>query len=331
MAMKRGIELLGKIPGMSPSKSEGLAKELLAEFEKDVRMKGEEAKVARVGTPATASSGSLSGTATPSTAGSSSKSGGQNHRKGGGGGGGGGRRPRKANNEIKHKLGEGSTETRMGTLEMLMLLCMRMLCIHDNEHRREARETQQVYKLANGSAAKEELKEEHEDWRKAIPEKSEEEQFPRHPEGPLRFFSFRRLFEAVRKRVIQVGTGGATAAVWNVEFDRFGEEEKKNLLNAMNLTINMNVIKDGVLRFYKLRDGTEETEENKGQDATMEMWVVKLAPNASGAKLKSAIALLDSCDITDKISMTISQDRAPKGGIMRNLEGALGKYYGNNK
>ena len=58
---------------------------------------------------------------------------------------------------------------------------------------------------------------------------------------------------------------------------------------------------------------------------------MKLASNALDVKLKLAIALLNSRDNTDKTLMIISQNRVPRGVIMRNEEGTLGRYYGNSK
>ena len=88
------------------------------------------------------------------------------------------------------------------------------------------------------------------------------------------------------------------------------------------------MIRAGVLRFYFMREGDEESEEG---DKSKDMWVLRLAPNSSGTKLQSAIAMLDSLDVLDCISLELQQDRAPKGGIQRSLENALEKVMGNRQ
>lgn len=313
-------DIINSVSGASPGGSgrkklnaESAVEELRKEVEQELRQEmGATGK----------SKGSKDGLTTPTastsgSAGSSNGSGGpkKNTDKPKGKGRGKGR----FSQAPKNKVGEGEIKDRLGTVETLLVMCLRMVCSHANEFRRIFRETQVVYKLAGSSPAKEELSEEHQNWKKAIPEKSEENPFPQHAEGPLRFFTFRRMFESVKKHAAQ-------------RINEVTEEdEKKEIQKAVEITTTMHVIRQGVLRFYKIREGEEETEENQGSEKTMQMWMVKYAPNSQGNKLQSAVTLLGSRDLLDAIGMHMEQDRAPKGGLQRGIESALERLLGKNK
>ena len=309
-AVKRGLEaaLAAGLEraGISGSPATKLQRNLLDELSSEDTGTGSAHKTATPTTPRTGSSRSTS-----SSSAHQDKSEGKKAGKGGGKGRGKGRR---GNQGPQHKIGEGSTETRVSTAESLLLMCMRLLCLHENEFRRQNRKTQQVYKLGKNSQAKAELKEEDKDWKAAIPEKTEEDPFPQHGEGPLRFFSFRRLFEAVGKRC-----GNVVSAM--------AADEQAQVKKALETLANMQLIRSGVLRFYLMRKG----DENEEGDKAKEMWVIRLAPNSARTKIDSAVTMLDSLDVLHCISMEVQQDRAPKGGIQRGLESALKKVLGGNR
>lgn len=55
---------------------------------------------------------------------------------------------------------------------------------------------------------------------------------------------------------------------------------------------------------------------------------MRFAPNLHGHKCEQALAFLDSVHVVDQALMgaQIRQDRAPKGGLQRALEGILEDY-----
>ena len=56
-----------------------------------------------------------------------------------------------------------------------------------------------------------------------------------------------------------------------------------------------------------------------------ELWIIRFAQNPTGHSLYSALVTLDQSDTVDKCwRATLRPDRAPKGGLQRQIEGLLG-------
>ena len=63
-------------------------------------------------------------------------------------------------------------------------------------------------------------------------------------------------------------------------------------------------------------------------DKVKELWTLKISQCPNGNKLASAVTKLDSYHMLDAVSLSMSQDYAPKGGLQRAIEGVLGKVLG---
>lgn len=312
-AAKRGIEaVIGKFKGAdwSPGKKDSLLRDLQKEWEEEMVAAKKEVQMSQ-----------MSDDGSPSTAASSGTPGSPNkkQRRGGGGKGGGkGQGGRKYTKAPDKKLGEGDATTRLQTLESVMTLALRMLCTHANEFRRMFRETQQILKFAPESPTPKELEAEHTAWKNDIPEATDDNPFPQNENGPLRFFTFKRMATGIK-------THGAARIAG------LGTEEGKQVLAAAETLENLSVIRTGVLRFYQLRKPDEKTGENAGTDKVKELWTLKLSQTPNGNRLGGALAKLDQYDLLDAISAGLSQDYAPKGGLQRAIEGVLQKVTGGRK
>lgn len=228
-------------------------------------------------------------------------------KKGRGKGGGKGRGGRGAQNQApKEPVGKGDTNTRLSTLEKLIVMLMRMVCLNTNELRRQARENQQCAKFIPGKVT-EALESQHEQWKSEL-KKETEDSFPLHPEGPLRFFTFQRLWVAVRAE---------------------GSHPDEQMKKALDLLTDMPQIKKGLLRFYRLREPSKDAEE--GSDASMEMWIIRCDKSPAGQKLLQAIEYLNQTDALQQVQMTIQDDRAPKSGLQKGIEDALNKVSKNKE
>ena len=71
-------------------------------------------------------------------------------------------------------------------LELMMQFVFRLLLIHDGEHRRVAREQNEVLEFPVTAVALAHLEEAKATWKSEIPPKSPENEFPQHPDKPWR-------------------------------------------------------------------------------------------------------------------------------------------------
>lgn len=285
-SVKRGLESLIAVTGLSPTKQKARLQELQEQFQKD--MAAEEAAM-----DTSTEAGSSPGASSPRSGKGSGK--GRNKNRGGRG---------VQNQAPKNKLGSGDEKTRLTTIEKILMMLMRMVCSHANEFRRQARETQNCLKFKPKSVAPVAMAAGHEKW-KGECKKEEGMNFPVHPEGPLRYYTFRKLWKTAQE---------------NTDAQHITADP--NIGEALANLQDMNNIKKAVQRFYKMREGNPEGED--GSDAAKEMWILRLAPNQTGQKMENAIKYLEQDDITATVlDLEMHPDRAPKSGLQKGLEETL--------
>ena len=245
----------------------------------------------------------MASTAT-SSAGSTTKS-----KKANGKGGKGGGRGRGGGSE-KFRLDKtAEVPARLTKIENVLCLVMRMVCLHDNEHRRVAKENNDVIEFEKMSTMPAKLKESQAVWRGEIREATEDDPYPSHPEWAWRHAAFHRMAETLLQSV--------------VEYPNPEEAVQKKLEDAGKLLSNKSLASQGVLRFYMITDESEENEE------ALQRWVIRFDKSHHGTRMRAALALLDAADVLAKgLKGVFRRDRAPKGGMIRTIEGILEAYLG---
>ncbi len=86
-----------------------------------------------------------------------------------------------------------------------------------------------------------------------------------------------------------------------------------------------------IQRFWRLRArGTKSRDEVEDEDEDddshdNELWILRFAHNTVGQQTHAALMLLDGHDMVDKaqVATAIRGDRAPKGGLQRQIEALL--------
>ena len=101
---------------------------------------------------------------------------------------------------------------------------------------------------------------------------------------------------------------------------------RKKLKAAAASLSNSSRLQTGLHRFWRLRGGDDkDAKEEVDQEGEAELWIIRFAQNPTGHALYSALVLLDQSDVVDKCwRATLRPDRAPKGGLQRQIEGLLG-------
>ena len=104
------------------------------------------------------------------------------------------------------------------------------------------------------------------------------------------------------------------------------EEELKKLKAAAASLSNSSRLQTGLHRFWRLRGGDDkEAADSTEMEGEAELWIIRFAQNPTGHSLYSALVTLDQSDTVDKCwRATLRPDRAPKGGLQRQIEGLLG-------
>lgn len=236
-------------------------------------------------------------------------------------------RERNSGFKEKVKLGGATLAEQVKNLTAALLMTMRLVCAHAREFRRIAKEGNVCLLLERRSHAPGRLDEAQTKWKEEIPEKDELNPFPTNTDGPWRFRAFATLIGLVKSYTEQPQSA-----------KEMGEEERKKV-NAAVETLSSDVnMRRGLQRFWRLKslNTMEGAPDDSSGDKDKEIWLMRFAPNPHGHKCEQALAFLDSLDIVDQALMgaEIRQDRAPKGGLQRALEGvleaALGKKGSNN-
>lgn len=206
------------------------------------------------------------------------------------------------------------------TWNLVWCLC-RLVCARAQEFRRRAREHNQVVAFTRLSTLPTKLNASKKTWMGEIPPKSELAPFPVHPDHPW--------------GVAAMVTVGAELKVHMSGDERNSEyegEELAALRDAAKVLTHEATLRVGLHRSWKLRGLTTE----KGEEAAMddedadgdgeaELWMMRFASNQPGQKLNQAMHLLGQQNVIDEcLRVAIRADRAPKGGLQRQLEGLLG-------
>ena len=88
--------------------------------------------------------------------------------------------------------------------------------------------------------------------------------------------------------------------------------------------MNNQAVRNGVLRFWRLIKLQEPKEGEEPDPDSEELWVLRLGTNQAASRLSSALNFLHSHDILSKaLHAEFRQDRAPKGGLQKQLEGLI--------
>ena len=112
------------------------------------------------------------------------------------------------------KLGDGNQEKRLASLEGVMMMAMRLLCTVVQEQRHVAQESQLGFEFPASTVFPQLFEHGKVKWTSEIPEKTEEEPWPLHKEGPWRHIAFQLLEKAICHHMSEKPIEG-------------GEEEKK--------------------------------------------------------------------------------------------------------
>ena len=211
------------------------------------------------------------------------------------------------------KLGDGNQEKRLASLEGVMMMVMRLLCTVVQEQRRVAQESQLVFEFPASTVFPQLFEHGKTKWTSEIPEASEEEPWPLHKEGPWRHIAFQLMGKAIAHHL-----GEKTIE---------GEDDKKQAQELAAMIHDLPTIKNGVLRFWRMR-GLPQGEGGAAmddEDATeqKELWIIKFDNNNAGRKLSTAFQYLDSSNVMSECGITLRPDRAPKGGLQRGVEKAI--------
>ena len=311
-AKKQGLEFLGKF-GFSPGQKDRKVEMTHEQLQDIIRELGTE-DFSAASTPLSSRSTSEGNSSSTSSQGGSSTQKGQQRNgggKGGGNGGGGGGGGKKT---IRFRK-EASDREKIGMLETMMMMVFRLLMVHDAEHRRNARELNDVLEFSKASTAPAKLDTQKSVWQSEIPEKTEETPFPQHPERPWRIDAWICLFTMVKVLVGEKGQELVGAQLGAVN-------------EAVALLINQSQLTHGLLRFYRVKSFKEG-----GDDNDKEMWVVRFSSTPVGHKMRAAFALLEQLDLLEASWGVVNHrpDRAPRGNMVREMEACLDDALGKKK
>ena len=304
---KRGLELLGQLkthlsPGSKDRKIE-VSHEDLKDLIKEL---GREDFSASSSPPSSSSTtaGSSSNHSSPMGAPATPRVGG-GKAGGRGAGGGGGKK------QIRFRK-EASDREKIGMLETMMLMVFRLLLVHEAEHRRVARELNDILEFGKKSTAPAKMDTQKTVWASEIPKKTEENPFPQHPERTWRIDAWICLFTMVKALVDEKGP------------DLCGDQ-LSTIQDAIKTLTNQGQLAHGLLRFYRVKSFKED-----GDDSGKEMWVVRFSATPVGHKLRAAFALLESSDLLEAAwgETHHRPDRAPRGNMVREMEACLDDALG---
>ena len=294
------LSTLAQRLGLTPSKKDQLGKDLLTMFEEET-------------SPGSNSSSSGGGSGKgQSPNGINQNTHGQNGKGGKGGKGKGRGRFTRAN----LSLGGKTVADQMSNMKAVVIALCRLVCAHAQEFRRLSKESNQVLAFSRLSAMPAKLEESKQTWLEEIPAKTEENPFPVHADHPWRVAA-----------MICLATE-ATVYLSDAQNTRgLSEDEVKKLKAAAASLANSSRLQTGLHRFWRLRGGDDKAEaaDQAEAEGEAELWIIRFAQNPTGHSLYSALVMLDQSDTVDKCwRATLRPDRAPKGGLQRQIEGLLG-------
>ena len=152
-----------------------------------------------------------------------------------GGRGGGGK------GQFKSKLDKAAPlPQRVDMMEDVLVLALRLICLHDNEVGRILRENNDMLEMEHASTMPARMKECKSDWQKDVPAATADSPFPQHPEWPFRLAAFYRLGELVRQYIVATPDGDA--------------EVQRKRLAAADTLLDKNLAKQNLLRFYAVTE-----------------------------------------------------------------------------